>query len=138
MIFLNDFLWVTLNKRFSLTTFCTFFTTLSWTVFRSGLFNTFKRIQTKLKENRNKYKYTGQRLESQLLEEIDRLIKGKDEQPNYCYKYIPQNTALNKESFKNALKRCLRILIVINCGENFVPEFVYLDGAEVLRKWKIF
>ncbi len=34
----------------------------------------------------------------------------------------------------NALKKCLRVLIVVNCGENFVPEFVYLDGAEVLRK----
>ncbi len=34
----------------------------------------------------------------------------------------------------NALKKCLRVLIVVNCGENFIPEFVYLDGAEVLRK----
>lgn len=34
----------------------------------------------------------------------------------------------------NSLKKCLRVLIVINCGENFVPEFVYLEGAEGLRK----
>ncbi len=34
----------------------------------------------------------------------------------------------------NSLSKCLRVLIVVNCGENFVPEFVYLDGAEVLRK----
>ena len=34
----------------------------------------------------------------------------------------------------NSLKMCLRILIVINCSETFVPEFVYLDGAKVLRK----
>lgn len=34
----------------------------------------------------------------------------------------------------NSLKKCLRVLIVINCGENFVPEFVYMDGAEVLRQ----
>ena len=37
-------------------------------------------------------------------------------------------------SVPNALKKCLRVLIVVNCGENFIPEFVYLDGAEVLRK----
>ena len=33
-----------------------------------------------------------------------------------------------------SLPKCLRVLIVINCGENFEPEFVYLDGAEKLRK----
>ncbi len=40
----------------------------------------------------------------------------------------------NELSVPNSLPKCLRVLIVINCGENFVPEFVYLDGAEVLRK----
>lgn len=34
----------------------------------------------------------------------------------------------------NSLPKCLRVLIVVNCGENFTPEFVYLEGAEVLRK----
>ena len=34
----------------------------------------------------------------------------------------------------NSLEKCLRILIVMNCGEEFIPEFVYLDGAESLRK----
>ena len=34
----------------------------------------------------------------------------------------------------NSLEKCLRVLIVVNCGDTFVPEFVYLDGAEVLRK----
>ena len=34
----------------------------------------------------------------------------------------------------NSLKMCLRILIVINCSEDFTPEFVYLKGAERLRK----
>lgn len=33
----------------------------------------------------------------------------------------------------NSLKMCLRILIVINCDENFEPKFVYLKGAEILR-----
>ena len=34
----------------------------------------------------------------------------------------------------NSLPKCLRVLIVVNCGENFVPEFVYLGGANGLRK----
>lgn len=40
----------------------------------------------------------------------------------------------NELGVEGALAKCLRVLIVINCGENFVPEFVYLDGAECLRK----
>lgn len=34
----------------------------------------------------------------------------------------------------NSLPKCLRILIVLNCDENFTPEFVYLKGAAALRK----
>lgn len=33
-----------------------------------------------------------------------------------------------------SLPMCLRVMLVINCGENFVPEFVYLEGASRLRK----
>lgn len=33
----------------------------------------------------------------------------------------------------NSLKMCLRILIVINCDENFSPKFVYLRNAQALR-----
>ena len=40
----------------------------------------------------------------------------------------------NEINVKNSLKHCLRVLVVINCKEDFVPEFVYLNGAEVLRK----
>ncbi len=40
----------------------------------------------------------------------------------------------NELEVNEALPKCLRVLIVINCGENFVPEFVYLEGAECLRK----
>lgn len=32
-----------------------------------------------------------------------------------------------------SLKMCLRIMIVVNCDENFEPEFVYLKGASGLR-----
>ena len=33
----------------------------------------------------------------------------------------------------NSLPMCLRILIVVNCEDNFEPEFVYLKGASKLR-----
>lgn len=33
----------------------------------------------------------------------------------------------------NSLKMCLRVLVVINCEENFTPKFVYLKGAKNLR-----
>ena len=32
-----------------------------------------------------------------------------------------------------ALPMCLRVLIVVNCGEDFIPQFVYLKGASTLR-----
>lgn len=32
-----------------------------------------------------------------------------------------------------SLSRCLRVLIVLNCEDNFKPQFVYLKGAEKLR-----
>ncbi len=35
---------------------------------------------------------------------------------------------------QNSLKKCLRVLIVINCRDEFEPEFVYLEGAKELRK----
>ena len=34
---------------------------------------------------------------------------------------------------KGALAMCLRILVVINCDEDFKPKFVYLKGASKLR-----
>ena len=51
-------------------------------------------------------------------------LKWKDV-PMMCY---------NELDVPGALKKCLRVLIVVNCSEEFVPEFVYLEGAEVLRK----
>lgn len=34
----------------------------------------------------------------------------------------------------NSLPMCLRVLIVLNCNENFEPKFVYLKGAKCLRQ----
>ena len=33
----------------------------------------------------------------------------------------------------NSLKMCLRVLIVLNCDEQFEPKFVYLKNAQNLR-----
>lgn len=33
----------------------------------------------------------------------------------------------------NSLPMCLRVLIVLNCEDTFVPKFVYLKGASSLR-----
>ena len=40
----------------------------------------------------------------------------------------------NEIDVPGSLRKCLRVLVVVNCSENFEPEFVYLDGAEALRK----
>lgn len=40
----------------------------------------------------------------------------------------------NEMDVENSLKMCLRILIVYNCKTNFKPKFVYLKGAQNLRK----
>lgn len=33
----------------------------------------------------------------------------------------------------NSLPMCLRVLVVLNCEEDFEPKFIYLKGAEKLR-----
>ena len=40
----------------------------------------------------------------------------------------------NEIDVPNSLKKCLRILIVLNCEENFEPKFVYLKDAKNLRQ----
>ena len=47
------------------------------------------------------------------------------EVPMMCFKEL---------DVPNSLPMCLRVLVVINCSENFETEFVYLDGAKNLRK----
>ena len=52
---------------------------------------------------------------------------------NLKWKNVPM-MCFNELDVPNAIKMCLRVLIVVNCGDNFEPEFGYLDGAENLRK----
>lgn len=56
-------------------------------------------------------------------------------------KYARQNLGFEKTAMMcfheldvpNALKMCLRVLIVLNCEDDFEPEFIYLKGASTLR-----
>ena len=43
----------------------------------------------------------------------------------------------NELNVSNSIKKCMRVLIVVNCEENFIPEFVYLKDAKNLRKLKM-
>ena len=52
---------------------------------------------------------------------------------NLKWKDVPM-MCFNEIDVPNSLRMCIRVLIVINCSENFEPEFVYLGGAEGLRK----
>ena len=39
----------------------------------------------------------------------------------------------NELNVPKSLEKCLRVLIVLNCEEEFVPKHSYLKGAKVLR-----
>jgi chorismate mutase len=52
---------------------------------------------------------------------------------NLKWKDVPM-MCFNEIDVPGALKKCLRVMIVLNCSESFEPEFVYLGGAEALRK----
>jgi len=52
---------------------------------------------------------------------------------NLKWRDVPM-MCFNEMDVPGALKKCLRVMIVLNCSETFEPEFVYLDGAEILRK----
>ena len=52
---------------------------------------------------------------------------------NLKWKDVPM-MCMNEMAVPTGLAKCLRVLIVVNCNENFEPEFVYLDGAANLRK----
>jgi len=53
-----------------------------------------------------------------------RIDMGWDNVPMMCF---------NELDVQNSIEKCLRIMIVLNCTEDFVPQFVYLKGAANLR-----
>ena len=54
-----------------------YFVTVMGNVYKNDKDYTFRIVQAKLKANRDKFKYTGQRIDSELLVEIDKLIESK-------------------------------------------------------------
>ena len=52
---------------------------------------------------------------------------------NLKWKDVPM-LCFNEIDVPNSLRKCLRVLVVVNCSESFEPEFVYLEGASNLRK----
>ena len=45
---------------------------------------------------------------------------------NLKWKEVPM-MCMNEMAVPTGLAQCIRVLIVVNCSENFEPEFVYLD-----------
>ena len=68
-----------------------------------------------------------------LTEDLNADFPAKYARVNMKWKDVPM-MCFHELDVPNSLLMCLRVLIVINCGEGFIPEFVYLDGAEKLRK----
>lgn len=73
-----------------------YFVTVMGNVYKNDKDYAFRIIQAKLKANRDKFKYTGQKLDSEMLVEIDRLIASK---PGNPMKFHDDVIALMKEKF---------------------------------------
>ena len=68
-----------------------------------------------------------------LTEDLNADFPAKYARVNLKWKEVPM-MCFHELNVPGSLAKCLRVLIVINCGESFTPEFVYLEGAEALRK----
>ncbi len=68
-----------------------------------------------------------------LTEDLNADFPAKYARINLKWKDVPM-MCFHELDVPNSLKMCLRVLIVVNCGESFEPEFVYLGGAKDLRK----
>lgn len=68
-----------------------------------------------------------------MTEDLDAAFPAKFARVDLNWSDVPM-MCYNELRVKGALKKCIRVLIVVNCGENFHPEFVYLKGASNLRK----
>ena len=68
-----------------------------------------------------------------MTDDLDAAFPAKFARVDLNWKDVPM-MCYNELRVKNSLKKCIRVLIVVNCGDNFTPEFVYLKGASDLRK----
>ena len=62
--------------------------------------------------------------QNNLTQEFARLTIGWDKVAMMCF---------NELDVPNSRRMCLRVLVVVNCDDDFVPKFVYLKGAKNLR-----
>lgn len=63
-------------------------------------------------------------LDEEFPAKVARLDFGWDKVAMMCF---------HEMNVKDSLKMCLRVMIVYNCDEQFIPKFVYLKGAQNLR-----
>lgn len=68
-----------------------------------------------------------------LTEDLNADFPAKYARINLKWKDVPM-MCFHELDVPNSLRKCLRVLVVVNCSETFVPEFVYLEGAAGLRK----
>lgn len=68
-----------------------------------------------------------------LTDDLNAAFPAKYARINLLWENVPM-MCFHELNVPNSLKMCLRVLIVINCKEEFNPDFIYLKGAEVLRK----
>ncbi len=68
-----------------------------------------------------------------LTEDLNADFPAKYARVNLKWRDVPM-MCFHEINVPNSLRKCLRVLIVVNCSETFVPEFVYLEGASGLRK----
>lgn len=68
-----------------------------------------------------------------LTNDLNAAFPAKYARINLKWKDVPM-MCFHELDVPDSLQKCLRVLVVVNCGETFEPEFVYLEGAENLRK----
>lgn len=93
---------------------------------------TIKLLKEMIKQNNIEPQFISHALFS-LTSDLNADFPAKYARINLKWKEVPM-MCFTELDVPNSLKMCLRVLIVINCGENFEPTFVYLDGAKGLRK----
>lgn len=67
-----------------------------------------------------------------MTKDLDADFPAKYARINMKWRDVPM-MCYNELDVKNSIEKCIRVLIIVNCGENFIPEFVYLEGAKNLR-----
>ena len=67
-----------------------------------------------------------------LTEDLNAAFPAKFARKDFCWDNVAM-MCFHELDVPNSLKMCLRVLVVVNVNEDFVPEFVYLKGANHLR-----